>query len=167
MNTNDGQHLAPAPAAEARERNGDGSGWRALAGTVAAAIVWTARADGSVVAATGWEAATGLPDAGVLGRGWLAALHPEDRARAEAAWAAAVGGDAAACDLELRFRDAGGLWRWRHLRGTPVRDPTTGTVREWVVVAQDVEDRMRAEAALAAGEAAWRALVEATPGWSS
>ena len=62
MNTDDGRHLALPPAAEVRERNGGGPGWRALAGTVAAAIVWTARPDGSVVAATDWEAATGLPE---------------------------------------------------------------------------------------------------------
>ena len=166
MSTNQGQHLAPAPAGEAGDHNGGGPGRESPPGTVATAIVWTAGADGSVVAATGWEAATGLPELSVLGRGWLAALHPEDRARADSAWAAATagGGAPAPHDLELRFRDPGGLWRRRHLRGTPVRDPATGAVREWVVVAQDIEDRMRAEAALAAGEAAWRALVEATPG---
>ena len=37
MNTDDWRHLAPPPAAEAREQNGGGPGWRALAGTVAAA----------------------------------------------------------------------------------------------------------------------------------
>lgn len=79
--------------------------WRALAGAVPAAIVWTARPDGWVTAATEWEAATGLPEASVLGGGWLVALHPEDRPRAEAAWAAATaGGGAVAYDLELRFR---------------------------------------------------------------
>ncbi len=163
MNTSDEPHLVPMPANGAEERHGREPSWRALAGAMATAIVWTARADGRVSAATGWEAATGLPGASVLGRGWLGALHPEDRPRAEAAWAAATAG-VAACDLEVRFRDAEGGWRWRRLRGTPVHDPATGAVREWVGVAQDVEDRRRAEAALAAGEAAWRALVEATPG---
>lgn len=132
--------------------------WRALANTVEAAIVWTARPDGWVTGATGWEAATGLPESSMLGRGWLDALHPEDRHRAEAAWAAATAdGAAIPFDLDLRFRDAAGRWHRRHVRGTPVRDPETGAVREWVGLAQFVEDRRRTEAA-------WRALVEATPG---
>jgi PAS domain S-box-containing protein len=167
MKTSDERRSVAALSVSGAEEQRSGEpGWRAVGEAMAPAIVWTARADGAVTAATGWEAATGLPEASVLGRGWLGALHPEDRPRAEAGWAAATagGGAAAECDLELRFRDAGGRWRWRHLRGTPVRDPATGAVREWVVVAQDVEGRVQAEAALAAGEAAWLALVEATPG---
>lgn len=164
VSTNGEQGLAPAAEAEGQRSGADGR-WRALAGALSAAVVWTARPDGWVTGATGWEAATGLPEAGVLGRGWLDALHPEDRPRAETAWAAATaGGGAVPYDLELRFRAPDGTWRRRHVRGMPVRDPATGAVREWVGFAQDVEERRRAEAAAAEGEAAWRALVEATPG---
>lgn len=144
---------------------GTGPSWRALAETVPAAIVWTARPDGWVTAATDWNAATGLPETSVLGQGWLDALHPEDRPRAETAWAAtAAGSGALPYDLKLRFRAPDGSWRWRHVRGTPVRDPATGVVREWVGLAQDIDARRRAETQAAMGEAAWRALVEATPG---
>ncbi|MBD0272122.1 MAG: PAS domain-containing protein, partial [Acetobacteraceae bacterium] len=163
MSKNNGQHSTPSPNGAAGVENGAEPDWRAPAGK-APVLAWTARADGFLVAATGWEAATGLPDARALGWGWLAAVHPEDRPRAEAAWAAAGDGAAATRDLDLRFRDASGLWHCLRLLRTLVRDPATGAVREWAVVAQGAEERTPVEEALAAGEAAWRALVEATPG---
>ena len=111
MNTSDEPHLAPLPADEAEERHGHEPSWRALAGAMATAIVWTTRADGRVSAATGWEAATGLPEASVLGRSWLGALHPEDRLRAEAAWAASVR-TGEPYEAECRFLRADGEARW-------------------------------------------------------
>ena len=72
---------------------------------------------------------TGLPAEALLGAGWLAALHPGDRARAAATWDEAVrtGGP---YEAEYRFRAADGGYRWFLCRGTPQR-AADGAILRW------------------------------------
>ena len=86
-----------------------------------------------------WAAYTGQPPHESLGRGWLDALHPEDRAVALAAWAAAEGGRR--FEVEYRVREAAtGRHRWFQTRATPVRCDGRGPVLEWIGVTTDVHE---------------------------
>ncbi|HMJ30589.1 MAG TPA: PAS domain-containing protein [Xanthobacteraceae bacterium] len=73
-------------------------------------------------------------------------FHPDDLAEVLAAWreAAETG---LPCDIECRHR-AGGVYRWFHMHGFPLRD-TDGRIVLWYLVHTDIDDRKRAEAALA------------------
>lgn len=113
-----------------------------------AQAVWDADPAGSQTdPSPSWCAYTGQTPEEAFGQGWLAAIHPEDRAPADAAWRAAV---AARRPMQgewrLRHAESGG-WRWTQLRAAPVPDPC-GTVRRWVGMNVDIEDRKAAEAAL-------------------
>jgi two-component system, LuxR family, sensor kinase FixL len=105
----------------------------------------------------------GLPAERVLGDGWLAALHPEDRAGARAAWAEAVASEG---DYEVEYRirrGADGSHRWFLVRGAPLRGPD-GRVERWIGVGVDIDDRRRAEEALRRRSRKLKLLSEAAAG---
>jgi PAS domain S-box-containing protein len=121
--------------------------YRALVAASAQAV-WTTDAEGVVREdSASWRAFTGQTTKEWLGYGWRNAIHPDDRARAERQWRAAV---AARREFDTEYRlchAATGGWRWTSARATPLlRDD--GTVRGWVGMNIDIEDRKRAEAAL-------------------
>ncbi len=113
-----------------------------------AEIVWTTAPDGSVVEdSPSWRAFTGQTLEEWLGCGWLAAVHPDDRAETEAAWRHAVE-TATPMDHEFRLRKAAtGEWRFMVVRAVPVLAPD-GSVREWVGMDSDITQRKESEAAL-------------------
>ncbi|WP_161993763.1 HWE histidine kinase domain-containing protein [Muricoccus nepalensis] len=117
---------------------------RALA-EASAIVLWRAGPEGRLIEAEGWTSLTGQPREAALGNGWLAMLHPEDRARAAAAWAESF----AACrlmDVEYRIATAAGTWRWCRSRAVPIGAAVPeGRADEWVGVLEDVDDRRRAE----------------------
>ncbi|MDP9348414.1 MAG: response regulator, partial [Gemmatimonadota bacterium] len=115
-----------------------------LAGT--AEVVWTTDAEGRVRESDDmprWRELTGQGPAEVLGRGWLDALHPEDRARTARIWEEALR-TGTSYDVEYRVRMCDGSYRWFAVRGVPVLEPH-GEVREWVGTCVDVDTRRRAE----------------------
>lgn len=120
---------------------------RLLVESVAQAV-WETDADGVLAdPSPSWCAYTGQAVAEARGDGWLAAIHPEDRALADAAWRAAVAAKRP-MQGEWRLRHAvSGGWRWTQVRAAPVPGPG-GTVRRWVGMNIDIEDRKAAEAAL-------------------
>jgi diguanylate cyclase (GGDEF)-like protein/PAS domain S-box-containing protein len=114
-----------------------------------AQLVWTTDAQGAVVEdLPGWREFTGQSAAAMTGDGWLAAVHPGDRARVAAAWAAAVR-DGTLYEARYRLRRHDGAWRHCAVRGVPVREKD-GTIREWVGVCTDITERVRHEEELAA-----------------
>jgi PAS domain S-box-containing protein len=118
--------------------------------------VWQVTPDGTG-AATGlawWYAFTGQAPSEEADDGWLDVVHPDDRARVRAAWAAAVTGGGSYA-IEYRVRHRSGEYRDLAVRGTPVR---VGPAREWIGTFTDVTDRRRAEAALKDSEERLRAL---------
>jgi two-component system, chemotaxis family, CheB/CheR fusion protein len=102
-------------------------------------LVWRAAADGAWTwASPQWTAYTGQAEADSHGAGWLACVHPDDRAAAVAAQAAAVahGG----LDVEYRIRRAAdGASRWFRARAAPVRDEA-GAILEWLGTSTDIDD---------------------------
>ncbi|MPY67525.1 PAS domain S-box protein [Deinococcus sp. SDU3-2] len=107
-------------------------------------IVWTTSADGTFGGPQpDWTAFTGQPEAEYTGAGWLTALHPEDRASAELAWAHASA-TRSLYQTEYRLRRADGTYVPMLARGVPVLAPD-GQVREWVGVNQDLSAVRAAE----------------------
>ena len=115
-------------------------------------FVWSASPDGSVdfvnrqileFSGTSFEE--------VLGGGWHAILHPDDREHhLEVQQASVVAGKE--FDVESRLRRADGEYRWLWFHTVPLWDET-GTVVKRYGVATDIEDRKRAEEALRRSEA--------------
>jgi PAS domain S-box-containing protein len=117
-----------------------------------AAMVWTTTPEGAFTGRqTSWNGFTGQNGEQSHGMGWLDAIHPEDRAEAEACWKAAVQG----VDLyagEYRVRRADGEWRIMSARAVPILEDDQ--VREWVGMHTDITERRRAEQELSAAKEA-------------
>lgn len=105
-------------------------------------LVWRAGRGGERIwSSPQWTAFTGLTQEASLGMGWLAALHPDDRQDALAAWqrADATGGFSTEC----RIGRAGGEgWRWFRVETRPVRDEAGGLL-EWLGTSTDIDDLRR------------------------
>ena len=85
-----------------------------------------------------WAAFTGLSPQQSLGFGWIAALHPSDRAPARAFWRSAE--STGQLEMEGRILHAAtGEYRWFATRATPVRDEA-GSIVEWLGTSTDVHD---------------------------
>jgi two-component system CheB/CheR fusion protein len=107
-------------------------------------LVWGCRPDGSCdYVSPRWIQYTGIPDAELLGYGWLDPVHPDDRERAREAWRAAVklGSD---FDLEFRIRGKDGSYRWFQTRAVPIRDAQS-VIAKWYGTNTDVDHLKRAE----------------------
>ena len=87
-------------------------------------MVWFADAEGRCTHVNRhYTDVVGLPAERALGDGWLAAVHPDDRACARAAWAGAVASER---DYEVEYRirhHADGSHRWFLIRGAPPARP--------------------------------------------
>ncbi len=135
-------------------------------------LVWTCLAEGPCdYLNRQWIAYTGIPEAEQLGYGWLMQLHPDDRERVKAEWAAAVGAGVA-FDIEFRIRRHDGVHRWFRTRAIALHD-TSGTITKWCGSNSDIDDykrtehalreseeRKRMEEALREGEQRWRFAIE-------
>ena len=93
-----------------------------------------------------WRAYTGQSLQEFLDRGWLQAVHPEDRAWVEQHWREAVAAPQRA-QAEFRLKRADGTWSWTSAQAAPVLDDA-GRVLKWVGMNIDVTDRKLAEEAL-------------------
>lgn len=85
-----------------------------------------------------WTGFTGQSAEDSLDFGWLAMVHPDDRAPARAAWseARARGG----FEVECRIRNAeSSAYRWFQTRAAPVRDES-GMIVEWLGTSTDIHD---------------------------
>jgi PAS domain S-box-containing protein len=102
-------------------------------------LVWRAAPHGAWTwASPQWEDFTGLSSEDSAGDGWLAALHPDDRAAARQAWADAAGRERLAFDCRL-CHAATDEYRWFQTRALPVRD-AGGAIVEWLGTCTDVHD---------------------------
>ncbi len=106
-----------------------------------ASVFWVNKANGEPSEMPQWMALTGQSHAQMQGFGWLDAIHPDDRARTQAAWMTAVE-HTAPYNTDYRVLCADGIYRWFNARGAPVLNKD-GTVREWVGVCLNVPGRNR------------------------
>jgi PAS domain S-box-containing protein len=110
-------------------------------------LVWTCDPDGACdYLSPQWVAFTGICSDAQLNYGWLDQLHPDDRAFVLQHWLSAAnrGED---FSVEYRIRRHDGVYRWFKAMGVPLRDEA-GDIVKWFGSNTDVDERMRAEAAL-------------------
>jgi PAS domain S-box-containing protein len=93
-----------------------------------------------------WRAYTGQSLEEFFERGWADAIHPDDRAEAEAQWRKAVT-ERLNFDAEYRLKSKDGGWRWTNVRATPILD-RDGSILKWTGMNIDVDARKQAEDAL-------------------
>jgi PAS domain S-box-containing protein len=126
-----------------------------------AQIVWLTDATGEVTSDMPmFRAFTGQNQDEILGRGWIDALHPEDRERTAAVWRNAVQ-NRTAYDTEYRLRRKDGEYRLVNARGVPVVE-SDGRIREWVGTCTDITARKQAEQQLRNASVYTRSLIEAS-----
>ena len=122
-------------------------------------MVFTTRPDGYCDhQSRQWVDYTGVPLTEQLGDGWNQLLHPEDRARAFAAWRDAVEGRAP-YDLEYRVRRHDGRYEWFRVIGRPIED-AEGNIARWFGVAMNIEGLKQAEQAVRESEERLRMALE-------
>lgn len=110
-------------------------------------IIWTTDPTGLFDdSIPSWEAFTGQTPEEYKGKGWLNAVHPEERMRVWERWEAAVYYNLT-YRMEHRLRCNDGEYRTMSVRAVPVFD-AQGRRREWIGVHTDVTERRRAEAEL-------------------
>jgi PAS domain S-box-containing protein len=102
-------------------------------------IVWRAATAGDWTwASPQWTDFTGQPEPESHGSGWLAFVHPQDRANAARDWREAI--HAGRYEADYRIYDAAsGKYRWFQTRATPVHGEH-GDIIEWLGTSTDVDD---------------------------
>lgn len=130
--------------------------YAALARVVPTGVFGTDPAGRYVYVNPQWLEVTGLNQDDAMGEGWAQALHPDDRERVTAEWAAAVA-EKGAFGLDFRFRRPDGRVFWLQCRATPEL-AANGELLGWVGACMDITARKEAEERLKASE---RTLEEA------
>lgn len=103
------------------------------------ALVWVAKADGSVKEFPNWPEFKSEPVEAALSDGWLDFIHPDDRARAVGVFNEATK-TKAEYSVEVRCRQPDGFYVWKRIRGVPILDEA-GEVKEWLGVNADIQQQ--------------------------
>jgi PAS domain S-box-containing protein len=108
-----------------------------------AQVVWVTKPDGEVAEdSPEWRWITGQTAEEYLTKGWLEAIHPDDRERIEAAWRDSLR-SGKVFDHRYRVRSRTGSYKHYDVRAVPIeRD---GTIIEWVGASTDVTAQREAE----------------------
>ena len=114
-----------------------------------------------------WKRITGLSDEVLLRPGGFVTAHPEDVEESERKWRETLA-TGRPLNIEVRFRGADGQYRWNAVARVPLRDKD-GNIAKWYSVRYDIEDRKRAEDALAASERNLKLIIDTMPAmaWSA
>ncbi len=102
---------------------------------------------------------TGLSFEQLRGWGWVQFLHPDDANQHERAWRQALRAQVP-FEIESRFRDQHGQYRWHFSRAVPMRGPL-GQILMWIGSHTDIHDIKEAEEAMLVSEIRYRRLFEA------
>jgi diguanylate cyclase (GGDEF)-like protein/PAS domain S-box-containing protein len=102
-------------------------------------IPWTADPHGNIISASSrWHELTGIPVEEGLGRGWIAALHPDDLPPTQQNWLCSVT-SGKPFDTEYRLRLPDGNYRWFRARAT-ARHSEDGTILRWYGTLEDIHE---------------------------
>src|SRR4028119_1173482 len=118
-------------------------------------IVWKANADGwATYLCKRWEEYTGVAATAALGFGYLARVHPEDRARLVAP---SLSSEFPPESYEILFRlqTREGTYRWNLARGAPA-NPDSHEVLEWVGTYIDMDTIKQTQTSPQAEPEFWR-----------
>lgn len=110
----------------------------------------------------GWVTSLGyIPEEAATRTQWLALIHPDDRAMAEASLSALISGEQPEYQVEYRFKIKSGDWKWIQARGKAVLRDSMGRALRVVGTHRDITERKHWEQELLsardAAEAANRA----------
>lgn len=106
-------------------------------------IIWTADTQGRVTNLTDWQAYTGQTTEQMSDLGWLDAIHPDDRTQTDQIWMQALQLKTL-YETECRVKATDGTYRYFQNRAVPILNEDE-TIREWVGICTDIEDRKQAE----------------------
>ena len=121
--------------------------------------MWAARPDGVLYYANqAWRDYTGLDSEEISTQYFLEYFHPADRAAMAGRWREVLH-QGERSESEFRMRRKDGTWRWHLGRATAERDEN-GRVIGFICVATDIDDKKRAEDALARFKATLDATVD-------
>ncbi|MEZ6090942.1 MAG: PAS domain S-box protein [Pirellulaceae bacterium] len=131
---------------------------------ISSQIVWITDAHGNITDdSPSWRAFTGQSVAEFRGRGWLDAIHPDDREKTLQKWNEAVdNSDRFTTEYRLKHHTDG--WRWTQVRAVAHRNHD-GSVRRWVGMNVDITDRKRWEQELSDREMHLRRVIDNTAGF--
>jgi len=107
-----------------------------------------------------WEDFTGMSSEEGEGRGWTAAMHPDEMTTGLLDYWQSVMATGETYDREARIRRFDGVYRWFLCRAAPLRDES-GKVVKWCGTNLDIHDRKLAEEELRRSEERYRVIVEA------
>ncbi len=125
-------------------------------------LAWTALPDGRAeLLNRRWLDYTGLTAEQAAGRGWIEAIHPDDRERVGDYWRSCVISGTSA-DTEVRMRRNDGAYRWFLFRANPVCD-AAGSISRWFGTNFDIEDRRRGEEVLQSNERNLSLIINTIP----
>ena len=135
-----------------------------------AQMVWTTDAAGHIVEdSPSWRAFTGqtaeewrATDANGVA-GWTHVLHPEDQTKAWDHWQQTIQQTEPVQAMFRIWHARSQRWRWTAMRAVPLLH-SDGTVRGWIGMNTDVDERQRAQEALIQSTARYRTLAAHLPG---
>jgi diguanylate cyclase (GGDEF)-like protein/PAS domain S-box-containing protein len=110
-------------------------------------IVWTAGPDGlTTYTNKRWYEMTHAEVGESLGTGWMAAVHPDDRAACQQKWKECLR-TGETFEIEYRLHDASKGFRWYLDRAVPLRD-ASGKIIKWFGTCTDIDDQMHTQQVL-------------------
>ncbi len=110
-------------------------------------IIWNTAEDGEFVTEQpSWNTFTGQTFDQIKGRGWLNAVHAEEREQTAKAWFNAVQ-NRVLYQAEHRLRRHDGEYRYMSVRAVPILNNSDGSIREWLGVYSDITEHKLAELA--------------------
>jgi len=113
-------------------------------------MIWSAGPDGVCDYLNGrWSEFSGVPEADLIGNGWVKIIHPDDLPGLQAAWAHSVA-TGAPYEIEYRHWHHSGEYRWMLNRALPVRAEDGVSILRWMGASTDVDNKRRGEEELRA-----------------
>lgn len=110
-------------------------------------IPWSADPDGAITSIDGrWADFSGLLREQTMGQGWRKFTHPEDMPMIIERWGEALA-NVTPFDVQVRLCKESGNYDWYHVRAFPEVDGS-GCCHQWYGTVEDINERVRLEAAL-------------------